>query len=64
MWVLQVKAVDAKLKAGANGDAERLETKLVLAKFFMERMLPETGAHLARISSGSDTIMALAADRF
>ena len=64
MWGLQVKAVQEKLKSGAGGDAERLETKLTLAKFFAERMLPETGAHLARISSGSDTIMALAADRF
>ena len=64
MWGLQVKAAQAKLASGANGDAERLETKLLLAKFYAERILPETGAHLARISSGSDTIMALAADRF
>ncbi|HRE20401.1 MAG TPA: acyl-CoA dehydrogenase C-terminal domain-containing protein [Rhabdaerophilum sp.] len=64
MWGLQAKAAQAKLAGGANGDAERLETKLVLAKFFAERMLPETGAHLARISSGSTTIMGLPADRF
>jgi acyl-CoA dehydrogenase len=64
MWGLQAKVAGEKLAAGADGDTERLETKLVLAKFFAERMLPETGAQLARISSGADTIMALAADRF
>jgi len=64
MWGLQAKAAQAKLAEGANGDAERLETKLVLAKFFAERVLPETGAQLARISSGSATIMGLPADRF
>lgn len=64
MWALQVKAATAKLASGAGGDAERLETKLTLAKFFMERTLPETGAQLARITTGADTIMALAADRF
>ncbi|HUN10769.1 MAG TPA: acyl-CoA dehydrogenase C-terminal domain-containing protein, partial [Rhabdaerophilum sp.] len=64
MWGLQAKAAQVKLAEGANGDAERLETKLVLAKFFAERVLPETGAQLARISSGSATIMGLPADRF
>ncbi len=64
MWGLQAKVAQAKLAEGANGDAERLETKLVLAKFYAERMLPETGAQLARISSGSTTIMGLPADRF
>lgn len=61
MWALQVKAVQEKLKSGADA---RLETKLVTARHFMERALPETSAHLARISVGSDTIMALPADAF
>lgn len=30
----------------------------------MERTMPETGAHLARITSGSATMMSLAADAF
>jgi hypothetical protein len=30
----------------------------------MERMLPETSAHLARIQSGAETVMALPADAF
>jgi hypothetical protein len=37
---------------------------LTLAKFFNERMLPETGAHLARLSAGAATLMALPAEAF
>ena len=37
----------------AGGDPSYLKTKPVTGRFFMERMLPETGAHLARISSGA-----------
>jgi acyl-CoA dehydrogenase len=37
---------------------------LTLAKFFNERMLPETAAHLARLSAGADALMALPADAF
>ena len=64
MWAQIARTAQEKLKAGANGQAERMNHKLVTARFFMERMLPETGAHLARISTGSDTLMALPADAF
>jgi len=58
------KSAQAKLAEGANGDGSFYETKLVTAKFFMERIMPETGAHLARISAGSETMMALPAEAF
>ncbi|MFM8748917.1 acyl-CoA dehydrogenase C-terminal domain-containing protein [Rhabdaerophilum sp.] len=64
MWAMQAKVATEKLAAGANGSTGRMNTKLVTARFFMERMLPETGAHLARISAGSDAIMALPAEAF
>ena len=32
-----------------------MKAKLVTGKFFMERMLPETATHLARIQTGADT---------
>ena len=38
--------------------------KLVTARFFMERMLPETAAQLARIQSGAESMMALPAEAF
>ena len=64
MWVRIAKAAQEKLKAGADGDASRMETKLTTARFFMQRLLPETGAQLARITSGADAVMALSADAF
>jgi len=64
MWGRTAKAAQDKLAAGANGDARFLEDKLVTARFFMDRLLPETAAHLARISSGADSTMGLDADRF
>ncbi len=64
MWCRMVKAAREKLKAGANGSTERMNAKLVTARFFMERMLPETGAHLARIKSGADAVMELPAESF
>jgi acyl-CoA dehydrogenase len=63
MWARMAKAAQAK-KAEGNGVAERMDAKLMTGRFFMERMLPETGAHLARISSGADAVMALPAEMF
>jgi acyl-CoA dehydrogenase len=62
MWARIAKAVLAKK---AKGEAtEELESKLVLAKFFNERMMPEAGAHLARLSSGAASVMAMPAAAF
>ena len=49
---------------GAAEPTPYLDTKLVTGRFFMERMLPETAAHLARIQSGSATTMELPAEAF
>jgi hypothetical protein len=59
MWAMQAKAAQDKLSAGANGSTERMNAKLTTATFFMQRLLPETGAHLARITAGADAVMAL-----
>ena len=63
MWAKIARAAQAK-KSERNGVAQRMDAKLVTGRFFMERMLPETGAHLARISSGADAVMALPAEMF
>ena len=63
MWAQMAKVALAKRQEG-NGVGPKMDAKLTTAKFFMERMLPETGAHLARISSGADTMMALPAEAF
>jgi acyl-CoA dehydrogenase len=62
MWARIAKAVLAK-KAKGEAD-EQLDSKLLLAKFFNERMMPEAGAHLARLSTGAASIMAMPAAAF
>ena len=62
MWARIVKAVLARQAKRESNPA--LDAKLTLAKFFSERMLPETGAHLARLSAGAATLMALPAEAF
>jgi acyl-CoA dehydrogenase len=57
------KAAEAR-KASGNGIAARMDAKLLTGRFFMERMLPETGTLLARVAAGSDTMMALPAEAF
>ena len=52
MWARIVKAVLARQAQSESTPA--LDAKLTLAKFFNERMLPETAAHLARLSAGAD----------
>ena len=64
MWAQMAKAAGTKLANGANGSSAFYDSKLVTARFFMERIMPETSAHLARISSGADTLMALPAEAF
>jgi hypothetical protein len=64
MWAQMVKVANASLADGASGDADFYENKLVTGRYFMERVMPETAAHLARISSGADTMMALPAEAF
>lgn len=64
MWGQMAKAAQAKLAEGANGSSSFYDNKLVTARYYMDRIMPETAAHLARISSGADSMMALPADAF
>jgi acyl-CoA dehydrogenase len=64
MWGRMAKIAQDKIAAGANGQTGFLEKKLVTARFFMDRVMPESAAHLARISAGADSMMALDADAF
>ncbi|MET0606604.1 MAG: acyl-CoA dehydrogenase C-terminal domain-containing protein [Beijerinckiaceae bacterium] len=64
MWGKIARAANDKLKDAADGSADRMKAKLVTGRYFMDRMLPATGAHLAALVSGAETTMALAADQF
>jgi alkylation response protein AidB-like acyl-CoA dehydrogenase len=61
MWCLMVDAAKAK---AAGGDAARMEQKLILGRFFMDKMLPATATHLARIETGAASTMALPPEAF
>jgi hypothetical protein len=64
MWARMAEVAQQKLAAGADGAADRLNAKLVTGRFFVERLLPETGAHLARIQAGAASTMELPAEAF
>jgi alkylation response protein AidB-like acyl-CoA dehydrogenase len=63
MWARQARAARAALAAG-TGDTQFYETKLATGRYYMARQLPATTMHLARIQSGADPVMALAAEAF
>ena len=64
MWARMVKVAQEKLANGAGDDAAYLEDKLTTARFFFERMLPETALRRQRIEAGSEAVMALSAEAF
>jgi hypothetical protein len=63
MWCKIAEASLAKLPE-ADGAAPRYNAKLTTARFFMERVLPETATHLARIQAGAASTMDLPDDAF
>jgi len=50
--------------AQARGEDPSMQAKLVTSRFFMQRMLPETATHLARIEAGAGSVMELPAEAF
>ena len=63
MWTRMAKAAQVSLAEG-RGDAGFLTTKIATGRFYMTRQLPACAMHLARITSGAEPVMALAADAF
>ncbi len=63
MW-LRMAAAARKALAQGTEDAAFYETKLITGRYYMARQLPATAAHLARIRSGAEPVMALDAARF
>ncbi|MCF6303865.1 MAG: acyl-CoA dehydrogenase C-terminal domain-containing protein [Rhodobacteraceae bacterium] len=63
MWARMAKA---SIEALANGtsDPNFHETKLTTGRYYMARLLPETALRLARINTGADPVMNLAAENF
>jgi alkylation response protein AidB-like acyl-CoA dehydrogenase len=62
MWLLMARAAQEKIAAG---DADPFyASKLVTGQFFVERILPDAPAHLAKLKTGAANMMALTADQF
>ena len=63
MWLKMAIKSSKVLKEGSN-DPSFHENKLITARYFMKRMLPETGSYLKKIEVGADTMMTLDANAF
>ena len=63
MWARMAAAAQRALEAG-QGDADFLKAKLITGRYYMQRQLPITATHLARIQSGAQPVMALEAEAF
>ena len=58
MWLRMATAADAALAAG-TGDRQFMEAKLITARFFAERIMPETTSLRRKLEAGSEVIMAM-----
>ncbi|MGR6466855.1 acyl-CoA dehydrogenase C-terminal domain-containing protein [Rhizobium sp. PAMB 3182] len=64
MWAQMAKAAKEGLASGDADKADFYNNKLLTARFYMERIMPETVLRKTRIETGADTMMAMAADAF
>jgi len=63
MWLRMAKAANGLLAAG-EGDAKYLEAKLVTARFFAERIMPDAGSLRRKMEGGAEALIALDPDMF
>jgi len=60
MWARMAKVAIEKKAEGEPFYAE----KLLTGQYFLDRMLPDAAAHLAKVKTGAKSMMALTADQF
>ncbi len=63
MWLRMADAA-VRLLAAGEGDAKFLEAKLVTARYFAERIMPDAGALRRKIEGGAEAMMALDPEMF
>ena len=63
MWLRMAKAAQTLLDAG-EGDAAFLNAKLTTARFYGERIMPDTASLRRKIESGAESMMALPVEAF
>jgi hypothetical protein len=62
MWAQMAKAAQAKVDAGSSDPF--YANKLMTGRYFVERILPDTGAHLAKLKTGAEVLMQMPAEAF
>ncbi len=63
MWLKMARASSAALAAGDNDSAFH-EAKLMTARFFSERIMPDAGALRRKLESGAESMMAMPVESF
>jgi alkylation response protein AidB-like acyl-CoA dehydrogenase len=63
MWLRMAVAAQAALDAGSD-DKEFMEAKLLTARFFAERIMPDAGALRRKLEAGSEAMMAMPVEAF
>ncbi|TNM66193.1 acyl-CoA dehydrogenase C-terminal domain-containing protein [Aliirhizobium smilacinae] len=63
MWAKIAKAAQEKLSLGDPRE-DYLKAKLTTARFYMDKIMPETALRKIRIEAGADSVMELAAEAF
>ncbi len=62
MWTLMAKAANDAIGSGQTDPF--FANKLIVGRYFLERVLPDAGARLAKLKTGSAVVMALPAEAF
>jgi len=64
MWGRMAEAASAKIAQGGGGEREFYAAKLATARFFVARLLPQTGTLFSALMSGKKPLMELAEAAF
>ena len=62
LWAQMAKAARAKVDAGDTDPF--YANKLMTGRYFVERILPDAGAHLTKLKTGAEVLMAMPAEAF
>jgi alkylation response protein AidB-like acyl-CoA dehydrogenase len=63
MWLRMATAAQSALASG-SGEADFMQAKLLTARFFAERIMPDTGALRRKLEAGAESMMAMPVEAF
>jgi len=62
MWAKIAKAANTRIAAGETDPF--YANKLIVGRYFLERILPDAASHVVKLKAGAETMMALPAEAF